>query len=267
MEILKGFINTAILIILSLHFLGAQTLERKSYLGIQMKSSEEKNGIEVIHVYENSTASNLNLQVHDIILTINGVPYENVNDLVKVVPSWTVGEQLTMDIIRDEEKIELSGKIIAKPLETSDYAQVIYGEVDFDGGKLRSILELPFGVENPPVILFIPGNGCGSLDYWYSSQTPVKLLVESFVEKGIAVFRVEKPGIGDSYGDVHCIEMDFDYQLAAFQAGLEKLKNTPEIDVNRIYLFGESLGVVSAPFMANESNVSGIIAWGGISTS
>lgn len=263
-----------IVVVLSLIFLNfgilqtnAQNLERKGFLGVQMISAPNKEGIKVLQVFEDSTASNLGLQKDDIILAINNQSFDEVAKLVTVVRKWRQNDEISIKVKRNNETKTLKGKIVGKPLEKSSFAEVTYGYVDYDGGKLRSILEMPKGVKNPPAILFLPGVGCASYDFWSQPNHTVKLLIESIVEKGIAVYRVEKPGMGDSSGTKHCLEMDFDYEVNAFAAALEKLKSIEEINKDKIFLFGESLGSISAPLIATKNEVAGIVAWGGIPTS
>jgi len=245
----------------------SQELVRKGTFGIQMEADPNGNGVKVLKVFNNSTASSLKMKSGDLIRSVNDVEYKEVNPLVAAVGKWKAGEKITVKIERADQQQILTGKIVGKPLETSDYGEVIYGSVDFDGGKLRSILELPKGVKNPPVIFFLPGIGCGSLDYYYNPNASTKLLVEEWMKSGIAVYRVEKPGMGDSYGTIPCQKMDFDYEVAAFSKALQKLKKMDQIDSNNIFLYGHSLGTVSAPLVAQSAKVKGIIAWGGISKS
>ncbi|MCI5055201.1 MAG: PDZ domain-containing protein [Flavobacteriales bacterium] len=243
----------------------AQELPRKGSLGIEMK--QEENKIEVLRVIDNTTASEIGLQVSDMIIQTNGNDVGTVPEFVESIGGWRENDPLTVLVERNNKSLTLEGKIKGKPLETSLYGEVIYGSVNYDGGQLRSILELPHGVENPPMVYMLPGVGCGSFDYAFKPKSPIKLLVEELVKNKIAVFRVEKPGMGDSRGTQECLEMNFDYEIQAFRAGLQKLKELNGFDKDNIYLYGNSLGVVSAPFIAEGHDISGIIAWGGVTSS
>lgn len=246
--------------------LNAQELARKGTFGIQMEAVKDGEGIQILKVFDNTTASALQLEEKDILLSINGKTYSDVMDLVATIGDWRVNAPVAVKVKRGEKIHTFEAKVVGKPLETSEFAEVIYGSVAYDGGKLRSILELPNGEKNPPVVLFLPGIGCGSLDYYYNPNAPVKLLVESLVEEGIAVMRVEKPGMGDSEGTQGCLEMDFDYEVAAFDAALTQLKERTDINTDQIFLYGHSLGTISAPLIASKNEVAGIIAWGGLAS-
>lgn len=260
----RGFglaLTLAFLLVASTAF--AQQLERKGTLGIQMTS--ENGSISVLEVIPNTTAANIGLQAGDAILRVNGTAFSEIGPFIHAIGTWRQNDALTLNIQRSNEELTLSGTVQGKPLETSEHGQVIYGQVHYDNGMLRSILELPDGVDKPPVVFFLPGIGCGSLDYHYNPTAGVKQLVESLVAQGIAVYRVEKPGMGDSEGCTPCLEMDFNYEVEAFRTALATLKKVPGIDAEQVYLYGHSLGTVSAPLVAAGNDVAGIVAWGGIS--
>lgn len=243
-----------------------QSLQRKGTFGATLEAAPEGKGIIVRSVFEQTTASQLGIEEGDVLIQVNGTHFSDVGPLVDAIGTWRQGETLKLEVLRNGSSQKMKGKVAGKPFETSEFGEVIYGEVNFDGGKLRSILELPHGIDNPPVMAFLPGIGCGSLDYPYRNNTPVKLLVESLVKAGIAVYRVEKPGMGDSQGTQDCLEMTFNYEVDAFDAAISTLEKTPGVDHDHIFLFGHSLGVVSAPLIASRHSVAGIIAWGGISS-
>ncbi len=244
-----------------------QTLQRKGSLGVVIEPTENGKGILLAQVLKGGTGAALGLQDNDILLSVNGKDYNAVNDLVALTRTWRSGDKIKVKVNRAGKTKKLKGKVVGKPLETSKNATIIYGAVPYDGGQLRSILELPKGIENPPVLFFLPGIGCGSLDYYYNPKAPIKQLVEGLINKGIAVYRVEKPSMGDSEGTKDCLEMDFDYEIAAFETALKHLKQIKSIDSTKVFLYGHSLGGITAPVIGSKIPVKGIIAWGSISTS
>ncbi|MEM7163266.1 MAG: alpha/beta fold hydrolase [Bacteroidota bacterium] len=247
-------------------FLG-QDLPRKGSFGCHMKDADDGNGIAVVRVIENSTAFQMGLKENDVIHSLNDNSLKNVGHFVAEIGNWKAGEKIELGIHRNSEDLELKGEVIGKPFETSAQADVLYGHVDYQGNRLRSILEIPKQAVNPPVVYFLPGIGCASIDYYYDHNAPIKKLVEEFVAKGLAVFRIEKPGMGDSDGPLKCTEMDFNQEVEALKAGLQELQKNKNIDRENIFLYGHSLGTVSAPLVAKDQGIKGIIAWGGISSS
>ena len=260
--------STLLLFSLCFSFLAnAQILERKGTFGAAMTNAEGQSGILIQEVIENTTASKLKLKANDILIEINDVKYTEVGELVNDIGHWRVDDPIKVKIRRNNKLKTFSSTIMGRPFEKSLYGEIIYGAVEYDGGMLRSILNVPEGVENPPVVFFLPGIGCGSLDYYYDETAPTKQLVEGLVKNGLAVYRVEKPGMGDSEGTKDCWEMDFQYEVDGFIAATKKLKTLPQIDAERVFLYGHSLGSVSAPLIGAEVETKGIICWGGVSQS
>ncbi|MEO1627840.1 MAG: alpha/beta fold hydrolase, partial [Bacteroidota bacterium] len=223
-------------------------------------------GILVPQVLDNGTAAAVGIQAGDILYEINGKNYTDVAALVEHTSGWRAGDEMTVRLLRGTKMMELSGVVKGKPMESSDHGTVIYGAVPFQGGQLRSILELPKGVDNPPVVFFLQGFSCGSIDYYYDQRNPVKQLVEGLVEKGIAVYRVEKPGLGDCQGTPNCEDIGYHLEVDAFAEALRMLKKTDGVDRDNIYLFGHSLGGVTAPLLAEREKVKGIVSYGSVAT-
>jgi len=183
------------------------------------------------------------------------------------VSDWEAGDQLTVEVKRNQHTVKLQSVVKGRPLERSSYGHVIYDHVHYDGGKLRTITTIPVGVSDPPYLLFMQGIGCASIDYYYNDQSTVKLLLDEFVKHGIAVMRVEKPGMGDSKGHIPCEKMGYDYEVGGFEAALNYLLSQDGIQHDRVFLFGESLSSISVPVLAKKYNVGGAIVWGGLSKS
>lgn len=258
------FIASLVLTSLSAH---AQLLERKGALGARLEPVSEGQGVRVVEVLPGGTAAHVGLQAKDVLMQVNERPVSTVPELVKHIGTWRAGQPVHLKVIRNDRPRTLKGRVVGRPMETSDQGSVIYGEVPFDGGALRSILALPKGVERPPVILWVPGVGCYSQDFGTSPRSPYKQWVEGIVAQGIAVFRVEKPGMGDSRNTTPCAGMDLDHEVAAYQAALLHLRQLPQIDPERIYLYGHSMGVLTAPLVAEAAPVAGLMAWGGVAIS
>jgi pimeloyl-ACP methyl ester carboxylesterase len=258
------FIGSILLTGLSTH---AQLLERKGALGARLEPVSEGPGVRVVEVLPNGTAVQVGLQAKDVLVQVNEQPVSTLPELVREIGTWLAGQPVRLKIMRNDRPLTLKGRVVGRPMETSEQGIVIYGEVPFDGGALRSILVLPQEVERPPVILWVPGVGCYSQDFATAPRSPYKQWVEGIVAQGIAVFRVEKPGMGDSRNNTPCTEMDLDHEVAAYRAALRHLGQRTDIDTARIFLYGHSMGVLTAPLVAEAAPVAGLIAWGGLATS
>lgn len=155
----------------------AQVLERKGSLGAVIAHNADTTRVLVERVLPNSTAESLSLEAGDEVLTVNGEKMINPADLIEVTSMWRAGDLVEMDLIRAGQILKLIAEVIAKPKETSIHGDVIYGQVDFEQERLRSILILPHEVVNPPVLFYLQGYGCASQDYYHSPH-PVKSFIE-----------------------------------------------------------------------------------------
>lgn len=261
----------SLLLLLSSLFIlsvNAQQLVRKGSLGAIIQPNESGKGILLQKVLEGSTAAQVGLVDGDILLKVNGQAFNETQKLVALTQTWRQNDQLEVKVSRAGEVMDLSGMVKGKPMETSPFGEVVYGEIPFQGGLLRSILSLPKGIEKPPVLFYIQGYPCASIDYYHSPKNPQQQLTAGLLQEGIAVFKIEKPGMGDSENEVHCLDAGFEYELAAFETALKHLKRLKSIDSDQIFLFGHSLGGTTAPLIAAKTPVKGIISFGaGISKS
>lgn len=248
------------------NFCLAQELARKGSLGAVVRSAEGGGAIQIGDVLDQSTAEALGIKSGDVILSINDKTFTQTQDLIAYTSTWRAGEAMSVSVSRNGKTILLKGKVKGKPLETSEFAEVIYDAIPFKEGMLRSILELPKGVENPPVLFFLQGFSCSSIDFYYNPASPIKQLTEGLVERGIAVFRVEKPGVGDCINLSPCEEIGYKEEVKAFSVALKVLKKMEAIDAENIFLFGHSLGGVTAPLLAEQTPVKGIVNYGSVST-
>ncbi len=67
---------------------------------------------------------------------------------------------------------------------------------------------------------------------------------------GFALFRMDKPGSGDSDGV--CAETDFEAELAGYRAAFRSIRNYDFVDPDRIYILGVSNGGGVAPLIPGD---------------
>lgn len=115
-----------------------------------------------------------------------------------------------------------------------------------------------------PVVFFLQGGGCSSIDVPFAPANVWPLaLINAIATRGFVTMRVDKPGAGESEGPP-CAEGGFREELAGYRAALRALLANPAVDPHRIFLFGDSLGGFIAPLLAKETRVAGISAYGTI---
>ena len=209
-------------------------------------------------------AERLGVKAGDVILAINGKSVASPADVNAISGHLGKDDPIKIKLWRDGRSIVIAGKASARPFETYDDATVAYGAVAFGGGLLRDILVMPKGRKDAPVVFLIQGYPCLTVepsrpDHGY------RQLAAGLVARGIGVYRVDKPGVGDSKGLLNCSDIDFDTELAAFKAGYRALIEKHDIAPDRIFMFGHSMGGLEAPLIAAEDQPPrGVAIYGGV---
>ena len=235
-------------------------------MGVHVENIQAS-GVRVEAVIENGSGALLGIEPDDVIIKVGAQQMRNVDEFISTISSHFEGDEVVLEIIRDGEEFTVKGKLLGRPFEEPKLGSITYGTVEFDGGRLRSLLNLPPDVENPPVIYFIQGYSCRSIDIYWKENNRLRQIVDGLIAKGFAVYRIEKPGMGDSQTTRTCNEIGYHEEAAAFLAGLRALKTSKQVDGNRVYLFGHSLGGITAPVIAAQEQVKGIINYGSVMSS
>ncbi|NBB19340.1 alpha/beta fold hydrolase [Runella sp. CRIBMP] len=251
----------------------AQHLRHKGSLGISYAAASDSlmstqhlpdsHGILVKSVMPDFTAARLGIQAGDILVSINETDSLYLFDFRKLEQELYEQEPISITYIRNRKKARAVGNVVAAPKEFSK-GEVIYGEVPYQRGYLRSIVHKPLGSSRLPAIFYIQGHGCGSVHFADDSLAPVKQLVDGWVSAGYVVFRIEKPGVGESAGTKECVRLSYEEEKAAFQNAFAAFKKLSFVDSTRYFLFGHSLGGALAPLLVAQSGSKprGIITYG-----
>ena len=247
--------------------LQAEDLPRSTLLGIMPTQNAVGEEVILQTIVPNSTASTLGLEQGDKITAINKQKTEDFPSLLSVIRELNAGSDIAVDVIRDNKPLQLAGKMQPRPFETSQYADVYYDSVSYPGNQLRSIIYKPSQARDGqklPSIFFIQGYTCDSIDYGMAPNVTTRQMADQYAQAGYVVYRVEKPGAGDSVSDKDCSDIDFTSENKAFIEGLKALKQVPYVDADRVYLWGHSLGVLHAGVIADQYSVAGVIGYGGV---
>lgn len=125
-------------------------------------------------------------------------------------------------------------------------------EVPFEGSTLVGVLRTPPGEGPHPAVLMISG-----LD---SAKEELRSTEELFLERGLATFAVDGPGQGEVEYDLP-IRADWEVPAGVL---IDTLSALPEIDAQRIGVWGVSLGGYYSPRVASgEARVRACIALAG----
>ncbi len=245
----------------------AEQLPATPMLGLVPVGTDPGAPVVVQDVLPGATASALGVVAGDTLRQVNGTAVQDFAQLLTLVRAVSVDEPLTMDVSRNGQPLQLSGVMRSRPREASTIARVSYGQVRFGDDLLRSITHRPVSLadaDKAPAVYFIQGYTCDSIDYGMLPDVTTRRLVDQFVAAGYVVFRMEKPGVGESRSSVDCTDIDFTTESNAFLAGLVSLKQQRGVDPERITLWGHSLGVLHAAVMANQEPVASVVGYGGV---
>ncbi|MGH9102454.1 MAG: alpha/beta hydrolase family protein [Acidimicrobiales bacterium] len=125
-------------------------------------------------------------------------------------------------------------------------------EIPFDGATIAALLRVPAGPGPHPVVILVPG-----LD---STKDELRSTEALFLGRGMATFAVDGPGQGEAEYDLH-IRPDWEVPGAAI---VDAVASLPELDPDRIGIWGVSLGGYYAPRVASgDERVRACIALAG----
>ncbi|WP_222984825.1 alpha/beta fold hydrolase [Flagellimonas meishanensis] len=250
----------------------AQELQRKASLGIgivtvndsvaEVNKLQIASGALVTRIISGSTAANLGMQTGDVVLQINDEEITDRSQVFALARGLREGVFLRIQINRNGKTKTIKGHALGKPKESSSNdTEVIYGTLQTRLGRLRTIVHKPKRVDKSPAIFFLQGIYCGSQDFWANPTEPAKLLIDDFVNAGYTVYRIERPGIGDSEEIKNCRDIDYEEELEIHKAAYVQFRALPYVDMEQLFLFGHSMGSVTAPILAKAYQPKGIIVY------
>ncbi|MEM6533364.1 MAG: alpha/beta fold hydrolase [Myxococcota bacterium] len=224
-------------------------LPRRAMLGVGTAPGDG-DGVVVKTVFDDTSASKLGIETGDVILSVDGKPTPTGPELVAAARSLRSGQPLTVELRRHGQRLTLTGRALGRPAEQWAGSTVSYESVGFRGGRLRSIMVKPRGVRRPPVVFFVQGYTCASVE-WLRPHGIYRQLFDPIVAAGFALYRVEKLGVGDSQTSENCKAADFGTEQAAFEAAYADMFERSDIDRGNVFVFGHSMGGVVAPLLAS----------------
>jgi pimeloyl-ACP methyl ester carboxylesterase len=248
----------------------SQNIKRKGGLGISFyqnvpdsvaKRLDYKQGAIVRVVVPNSTAASLGLLPDDIILKVNETAISKPNEILGMAAKLRGKDLVKVELIRNQQTMNLAGTVIEKPMEKSATADVVYGEFAYKEGFVRTIYKSLKGKKTLGTVYFLQGLPCYSMDNMQELDK-TKQALDAIVERGYAVFRMEKGDMGDNQGLPPCDQMGFFEELAMHEAGYQHLLTLPNIDKSTIFLFGHSMGGITAPLLAEKFQPRGVAVYG-----
>jgi pimeloyl-ACP methyl ester carboxylesterase len=236
-------------------------LARGGWLGTALDGSSGQ--VRITSVNPMATSGRIGIEVGDELVSFNGTAVTTSQQAVALVQASRAGQPVRVVVRRGGTERTLRGTMVGRPLEEFAGATVTYGAVPWGGGQLRSIMVMPTTrAQGNPVVYFVQGASCFSVESTGPTDAYARF-VEGLVREGIAVYRVEKAGMGDSAGSKHCNETDYEEELSGFEAGYRALTQTHGVTPEQLFIFGHSMGGIQAPRMvARGASVRGIAVFG-----
>jgi len=266
---MKKYITLLFLLISALGL--SQELKRRASLGftpVHVDSAmivslglQDTKGVVVTQILPHGSMDALGAKKNDVLLKINNQEVTSVQDLLTIRAALREGDRMSATVWRDGKEKVLSGRAAHFPYETSKYSKVIYDHFEHKGGKIRTIINQPLAPGKHPIIFFIPGYNCTSIDNMHP-RSPYRKLLDSLMAKGYAIFRMEKPGMGDNEDTGDCRQLGFHQELEAYLAGYDQIQKYDFVDTENIFLWGHSMGGLYAPLIAAEKQPKGVAFYG-----
>ncbi len=220
-------------------------------------------GVAIEEVIAGSTAADAGFKAGDILLAVNGRKIPGTGQFVQTIAGLKAGTSVAIEFRRGDAEARSTVMLKGRPFEKSDAHEVIYGSVLSRGSHLRTIVARPRADGKRPALFLIQGIGLYSIDNPAGPLQSYRAIIDDFTGHGFVTLRVDKPGCGDSEGGPGR-DVDFDTELDGYRQALRMLKARSDVDPDRVFIFGHSMGGVMAPLLAAEIPVRGIIVYGSI---
>lgn len=233
------------------------SLPRHALFGAAL--SDTPAGPGVTRVIPQSPAQGAGISQGDALTSIAGVPTASVAAFLSEMHLLHAGQRVQVTYVRNGVK-KNADVVLGTPADESDPAvKTVYGAVEVDGSLRRTLVTYPTGVRGKlPALLVMGGIGCYSVDMASDPQDAYMRLTHDVTRSGFVTMRLEKSGVGDSQGPP-CRSVDLAAEERGYAAALSALRQDPNVDSARIYLFGHSIGSLEAPRLAMNQSVAGII--------
>jgi pimeloyl-ACP methyl ester carboxylesterase len=237
-----------------------EPLARRPFLGLHVKASPDGRPL-VAAVLDGGAAARAGVKEGDIVAAIDGEAVKDAIHLLAIARSRRSGARVVFHVDRAGGQYDLEGVAPPLPIETSDSGEVQLGSVEVGGYRLRTLANVPPSEGPHPAVLYLQGVRGRSCEYPLDPGATMRRLVDGWTGAGLLVLRVERSGVGDSEGPP-CSVTGLDAELDGYVAGLDHLLSRADVDPRRIFLFGQSFGTMTAPLLAIERSVAGVMVYG-----
>jgi pimeloyl-ACP methyl ester carboxylesterase len=217
-------------------------------------------GVEVKHIAAGGSADRAGVRVGDLVLQVGATTATGDTVVSSLRFAGTPGQPVNVRLLRGTERITVRAIPQATVKESHAGIDTEWGAVLGPGGlRLRSILTLPPGAARKSAVFVVGWLSCDSVEISTKHPDSTALLIRDIVEHSdSAVFRMDKPGVGDSEGV--CSTTDFATELESYRRAFAALRSDARINPSRIVVVGISNGGGVAPLVAKDADVAGYVA-------
>lgn len=203
------------------------------------------------------------LKAGDRVIQVNGKAITTAEQWNDITDALVATSRYRLLVRR--KAVSLAVDVAFEPLPTERYPgiHVEYDQIINDYGLAqRTIITRPASAKGKlPAVFVVQGLSCSSIERTPERQSNFITTLSRLVEQsGMVVYRVEKPGLGDSEGD--CSETDFNVELNGYEVALQALLALPYVDASRVLVYGASMGSAIAPYLVNKYDLNAMIADG-----
>lgn len=241
------------------------SLPRHAMVGAAVEPlGADSGGVRVTVVTPGFTAAGLGLRAGDVITSVDGREIRTLIDYARAFRAWRAPGTARVSVRRAGKTHALRGAVVPRPRETGEGIAITYGSIVSDSGdRLRTIVTKPAAATGRlPAIVLVNWLSCSTVEFASASDRPGwQHVLHGLSRAGYLVFRVDKPGVGDSRGP-DCSDLRYWREVAAYRAALAATLDLPDVDTSAVFLFGGSLGGAIAPIVARGQPVRGVMVSG-----
>ena len=254
----------------------SQELPRRGFIGIRMENLTDDmrslmglvntKGVLISEVIPKSTAEEAGFKRGDILVSLNKKGVASSSEVLEALVGFKGGDKFEYQLLREKKAVNGEATFKAFPVEQYNGLVVEYSQAKTLTGLQRMIITRPISANGKlPVVAFIGGIGCYSLDFALDTSRSEVQLLNKLSREGFMCVRLEKPGMGDNARTSKaCGEIGFNEEVTHYAQAIKQLKQRPDVDSSAVYIFGHSMGGVMAPLIAQQTNLKGIMAYGTI---
>ncbi|MBQ9816731.1 MAG: DUF3887 domain-containing protein [Proteobacteria bacterium] len=151
------------------------------------------------------------------------------------------------------------------PVSTDKYSETEVQVQAAGGPTLDAFLTLPKGVEKPPVVILVHGSGPHDKNETILGAAPFKDIAYGLGERGIATLRYTKRTASPNWkpADINRFGIR-EETIDDANAAIALLRTRTDINTEKIFVLGHSLGGMIVPVIAKENpTLSGVISVAG----